>query len=56
MNKMIIMKQEQVIFESPLKRSKSIRFGTYMSSDYRNRFALDFGCGATFKPLYSSIL
>ena len=40
-------------FENPLKRSKSIRYGIYMSSDYRNRFALDFGCGATFKPLYS---
>ena len=40
-------------FENPLKRSKSIRYGIYMSSDYRNRFAVDFGCGATIKPLYS---
>ncbi|OUV75729.1 MAG: hypothetical protein CBC83_02100 [Flavobacteriales bacterium TMED123] len=40
-------------YKSPLKRSKAIRFSTYMSSDYRNRFAVDFGCGATFKPLYS---
>ena len=40
-------------YKSPFKRSKSIRFSTYMSSDYRNRFAVDFGCGATFKPLYS---
>ena len=41
-------------FNSPVKRSKSIRFGTYMSSDFRNRFALDFGCGFTTKPLYDS--
>ena len=40
-------------FEKPLKRSKSYRFGTYMSSDYRNKFAVDFGCGTTIKPLYS---
>ena len=24
-----------------------------MSSDYRNKFAVDFGCGTTIKPLYS---
>ena len=40
-------------YETPLKRSKSIRFGTYLSSDFRNRFAIDFGCGSTIQPLYS---
>ena len=35
-----------------VKRSKSMRYGVYLSSDYRNRFAVDFGCGSTIKPLY----
>ena len=39
-------------FNTPVKRSKSMRYGVYLSSDYRNRFAVDFGCGSTIKPLY----
>ena len=38
---------------NPVKRSKSINIGAYMSSDYRNKFALDFGTGGVIKPLYS---
>ena len=38
---------------NPVKRSKSINIGGYMSSDYRNKFALDFGSGGIIKPLYS---
>jgi hypothetical protein len=38
----------------PVKRSKSINIGGYMSSDYRNKFALDFGTGGIIKPLYSA--
>jgi hypothetical protein len=38
---------------NPVKRSKSINVGGYMSSDYRNKFALDFGTGGIIKPLYS---
>jgi hypothetical protein len=37
---------------NPLKRSKSINIGGYMSSDYRNKFALDFGTGGIVNPLY----
>jgi hypothetical protein len=38
---------------NPVKRSKSINTGGYMSSDYRNKFALDFGTGVILKPLYT---
>ena len=38
----------------PLKRSKSINLGGFISSDYRNKFALDFGGGGSINPLYSS--
>ena len=38
---------------NPVKRSKSINIGGYISSDYRNKFALDFGSGGIIKPLYS---
>ena len=38
---------------NPVKRSKSINIGGYMSSDYRNKFALDFGTGGVINPLYS---
>ena len=38
---------------NPLKRSKSINIGGYMSSDYRNKFALDFGAGGIIQPLYA---
>ena len=41
-------------FNVPIKRSPSIRISTYLSSDYRNRLAVDFGCGIIEKPLYSS--
>ena len=40
-------------FNNPVKRSKSIDIGGYMSSDYRNKFALDFGTGGILQPLYS---
>ena len=38
----------------PLKRSKSINLGGFISSDYRNKFALDLGGGGSINPLYSS--
>ena len=38
----------------PLKRSKSMNLGGFISSDYRNKFALDFGGGGSINPLYSS--
>ena len=38
---------------NPVKRSKSINMGGYMSSDYRNKFSLDFGTGGVINPLYS---
>tara|TARA_B110000914_G_C15517628_1_gene474696 strand:- start:3903 stop:4790 length:888 start_codon:yes stop_codon:yes gene_type:complete len=40
--------------DHPLKRSKSINMGGFISSDYRNKFALDFGTGGSINPLYSS--
>mgnify|MGYP003324426260 CR=1 FL=1 len=40
-------------FNTPVKSSKSMRYGVYLSSDYRNRFAVDFGCGSTIRPLYA---
>jgi hypothetical protein len=40
-------------FNTPVKRSKSIKFSGYSSSDFRNKFALDLGGGITLKPLYS---
>tara|TARA_B100001142_G_C14346689_1_gene660265 strand:- start:662 stop:2986 length:2325 start_codon:yes stop_codon:yes gene_type:complete len=41
-------------FNNPVNRSKSIRFSGYLSSDFRNRFAIDASLGSTIKPLYSS--
>ncbi len=38
---------------NPLKRSKSINIGGYISSDYRNKFALDFSAGGIIQPLYA---
>ena len=38
-------------FNNPMKRSKNIYFGTYLSSDYRKKFAIDFGTGIEFEPL-----
>ena len=40
-------------FNNPLKRSRSIRVGAYLSSDFRNKFAIDLGGGTTIQPLYS---
>jgi hypothetical protein len=39
---------------SPVIRSKKYRLSGYLSSDYRNRFALDFGGGIVHEPLYSA--
>ena len=39
---------------SPVIRSKKYRLSSYLSSDYRNRFALDFGGGIVHEPLYSA--
>ena len=36
----------------PLKRSKSINGGGWLSTDYRNKLALDIGGGGSIKPLY----
>ena len=38
---------------NPVIRSESINIGGYMSSDFRNKFALDFGTGGIIEPLYS---
>tara|TARA_Y100001954_G_C15690179_1_gene542333 strand:- start:291 stop:1055 length:765 start_codon:yes stop_codon:yes gene_type:complete len=40
-------------FNTPVKRSKSIRISSYSSSDFRKKFAIDIGGGITIKPLYS---
>jgi hypothetical protein len=40
-------------FNNPIKRSKSIKLSGYLSSDFRNKFAIDAGGGITKKPLYS---
>ena len=37
-----------------MKRSKSTYFGIYFSSDYRKKFAIDFGSGITIEPLYKT--
>ena len=39
---------------SPVIRSKKYRLSGYLSSDYRNKFALDFGGGIVHEPLYSA--
>ncbi len=39
-------------YNNPVNKSKSIEFSTYLSSDYRNKIAIDFGCGFIYKPLY----
>ncbi len=36
----------------PVKRSKSINIGGWISTDYRKRIALDLGGGCNIKPLY----
>jgi len=36
----------------PLKRSKSINGGGFISTDYRKKLAIDIGGGAAFNPLY----
>ena len=36
----------------PLKRSKSINGGGFISTDYRNKLAIDIGGGAALNPLY----
>jgi len=36
----------------PLKRSKSINGGGWISTDYRNKLAIDIGGGGSIKPLY----
>ena len=41
-------------YNNPMKRSKNIYFGTYLSSDYRKKFAVDFGTGIEFEPLYDT--
>ena len=41
-------------FNNPMKRSRNIYFGTYLSSDYRKKFAIDFGTGIEFEPLYDT--
>ena len=38
--------------EHPLKRSKAISIGGWISTDYRKTFALDIGGGTNIKPLY----
>ena len=40
-------------YTNPVKRSKSIDISGYLSSDYRNKFAIDFGAGRLIKTLYS---
>ena len=37
----------------PLKRSKSINCGGWISTDYRKKLAIDIGGGAAFNPLYN---
>ncbi len=37
---------------SPLKRSKSIKGGGWISTDYRKKLAIDIGGGANISPLY----
>ena len=41
-------------FNNPMKRSKNLYLGTYVSSDYRKKFAIDFGTGIEFEPLYDT--
>jgi len=36
----------------PIKRSKSINGGGWISTDYRKKLAIDIGCGAALNPLY----
>ncbi len=38
----------------PVKRSKGLRIGGFLSSDFRNKFALDLGGGGSIDPLYSA--
>lgn len=40
----------------PVKRSKSIYIGGWISTDYRQKIALDFGGGYSIKPLYDGYL
>ena len=40
----------------PLKRSKSINGGGWISTDYRKRIAIDIGGGAAIKPLYNGYM
>ena len=42
-------------FKTIVKRSKNIKFSGYLSSDFRNKFAVDIGGGIKLKPLYSGI-
>jgi len=37
----------------PLKRSKKLDFGAWISTDYRNTFALDLSGGHNIRPLYN---
>jgi len=39
-------------FSRPLKRSKSINGGGWISTDYRKKLAIDIGGGASLNPLY----
>ncbi len=41
---------------NPVKRSKSIYLGGWISTDYRKKIALDFGGGYSLKPLYEGYL
>ena len=41
---------------NPLKRSKSMYVGGWISTDYRKKIALDFGAGYGLKPLYNGYL
>ena len=36
----------------PVKRSKSINIGGWISTDYRKKFAIDIGGGVNTAPLY----
>ena len=40
----------------PLKRSKSINIGGWISTDYRNKLAIDIGGGGALKPLYNGYM
>jgi len=41
---------------TPVKRSKSINGGGFISTDYRKKLAIDIGGGAAIKPLYNGYM